>query len=89
MVAQWIKNPPANAGDAGDTGSIAGWGRSAGGGHGNPLQCSCLEIPMDRGALWATVHGIAESDMMEVTEQACMHVPEPQEVNGRVINVTE
>ena len=44
---------------------------------------------MDRGALWATVHGIAESDMMEVTEQACMHVPEPQEVNGRVINVTE
>ena len=45
MVAQWIKNPPANAGDAGDTGSIAGWGRSAGGGHGNPLQCSCLENP--------------------------------------------
>ena len=84
-----VKNPHADAGDIRDMGLIPGLGRSPGGGHGNPLQCSCLEIPMDRGALWATVHGIAESDMMEVTEQACMHVPEPQEVNGRVINVTE
>ena len=81
-----VKNLPVNAGDAGLVPRLR---RSPGGGHGNPLQCSCLEIPMDRGALWATVHGIAESDMMEVTEQACMHVPEPQEVNGRVINVTE
>ena len=56
-----VKNPPANAGDAGDMGSIPGLGRSPGGGHGNPLQCSCLETPMDRGAWWATVHGVAKS----------------------------
>ena len=45
-----VKNLPANAGDAGDTGSISGLGRSPGGGHGNPLQYSCLENLMDRGA---------------------------------------
>ena len=42
-------------------GSIPGWGRSAGGGHGNPLQYSCLENPMDRGAWWVIVHGVTES----------------------------
>ena len=45
----------------GDTGSPPGWGRSPGGGHGNPPQCSCLENPMDRGARRATVHGVAKS----------------------------
>ena len=45
-----VKNPPASAGDAGDTGSIPGSGRSPGGGNGNPLQYSCLENPLDRGA---------------------------------------
>ena len=45
-----VKNPPANAGDIRDVGSTPGSGRSPGGGHGNPLQCSCLENPMDRGA---------------------------------------
>ena len=45
-----VKNLPANAGDKRDTGSIPGLGRSPEGGHGNPLQCSCLENPMDRGA---------------------------------------
>ena len=55
-----VKNPPAIAGD---TGSIPGSGRSPGGGNGNPLQYSCLEDPLDRGAWWATVHGITkESD---------------------------
>ena len=49
-----VKNLPANAGDAGDTGSISGLGRSPGGGHGNPLQYSCLENLMDRGAWQAT-----------------------------------
>ena len=44
-----VKNPPANAGDVRDTGSIPSWGRSPGGGHGNPLQNSCLENLMDRG----------------------------------------
>ena len=56
-----VKNPPANAGDAGDTGSIPGLGRSPEGGHGNPLQYSCLGNSMDRGAWWAAVHGIAEN----------------------------
>ena len=52
---------PANAGDTGDVGMIPGSGRSPGGGNGNPLQYSYLENPMDRGAWWATVHGVAKS----------------------------
>ena len=51
----------ASACDAGDPGSIPGSGRSPGEGNGNPLQYSCLENPMDRGARWATVHGVAKS----------------------------
>ena len=47
--------------NAGDLGSIPGLGRSPGGGHGNPLQYSCLENPMDRGAWQAAVHGVAKS----------------------------
>ena len=50
-----VKKPPARAEDVG---SIPGSGRSPGGGHGNPLQYSCLENPMDRGACGATVHGV-------------------------------
>ena len=50
-----VKNSPANAGDIRDMGSIPGLGRSQGGGHGNPLKCSCLENPMDRGAWQAVV----------------------------------
>ena len=50
QVVLVVKNPPANAGDVRDVGSIPGWGRSPGEGHGNPLQYSCLENPMDRGA---------------------------------------
>ena len=56
-----VKNPPANAGAAGDTGPIPGSKRSPGGGHGNPVQYSCLENPRDRGAWQATVHRIAKS----------------------------
>ena len=55
-----VKNPLTNARD---TGSIPGWGKSPGGGNGNPLQYSCLENPMDRGAWWAAVHGDAESQI--------------------------
>ena len=62
-----VKDLLANAGDMGDMGSTLGSGRSPGGGHGNPLQYSCLENPMDRGAWWATVHGAAELDTTEVT----------------------
>ena len=53
-----VKNPPANEGD---TGSIPGWGRSPRKGNGNPLQYSCLENSMDRGAWWATAHGVTQS----------------------------
>ena len=56
LAAQSVKNPP---GDSRDTGLIPGSGRSPRGGHGNPLQYSCLENPMDRGAWMATVHGVA------------------------------
>ena len=56
-----VKNPPANTGDIGDVGSIRGSGRSPGGVHGNPLQYSCLENPLDRGACWATVNGVTKS----------------------------
>ena len=52
-----VKNSPANAGD---TSSIPGLGRFPGGGNSNPLQYSCLGNPMDRGAWWATVHGVSK-----------------------------
>ena len=60
-VALVVKNSPANAGDIREKGSIPGWGRSLGGGHGNPLQNSCLENPMNRGAWQAAVHGVTKS----------------------------
>ena len=56
-----VKNLPVSAGDIRDTDSIPGSGRSPGGGHGNPLQYSCLENPMDRGARRATVYGVKKS----------------------------
>ena len=61
QVAVVVKNLPANAGNVIDVGLIFGSGRSPGGGNGNPLQYSCLENPMDRGAWWATVHRVAKS----------------------------
>ena len=61
QVAQLVKNPSASAGDTRDAGSIPGSERSAGGGNGNPLQYSCLGNPLDRGAWWAAVCGVAES----------------------------
>ena len=56
-----VKKPPANVEDIRDVGLIPELGRSPGGGHGNPLQYSCLENPMDRGAQWATVHRVTKS----------------------------
>ena len=67
QVAIVVKNLPANSGDTGDVVSIPGLGRSPGEGNDNPLRYSCLERPMDRGAWWATVHGVTESDTTEVT----------------------
>ena len=61
QVALVVKNPPTNARDAKDKGSIPGSGRSSGGGNGNPLQYSYLENPMDRGAWRATVQWVAKS----------------------------
>ena len=55
------KESTCNAEDLRDLGSIPGLERSPGGGHGNPLQYSCLENPIDRGAWWATAHGVAQS----------------------------
>ena len=56
-----VKNLPDSAGNKGDVGLIPGLGRSPGGRHGNPSQCSCLESPVKRENWWATVHGIAKS----------------------------
>ena len=61
QVALVVKIPPVNVG------LIPGLGRSPGGGHGNPLQYSCLENPMERGAWWATVHRFAELDRTEAS----------------------
>ena len=67
-LAWWLSGRE-SACNAGDLGSIPGSGRSPGGGHGNPLQYSCLENPKDRGAQWAAVHRVAELDTTEATKQ--------------------
>ena len=64
QVALVLENTPANAEELRDAGSIPGSGRSPGEGNGNPLQYSCLENPMDRGAWWDTVHGVTQSRML-------------------------
>ena len=61
QVVLVVKSPPANVGDIRDTGSISESGRSSGGGHGNPLQYSCQDNPMDRGACQAMVHDVSKS----------------------------
>ena len=60
-MALVVKNPPANAGELRDAGSVPGSGRYPGGEHVNPLQCSCLENPMDRTAWQATVQRVEKS----------------------------
>ena len=75
QVALVVKNPPANAGDARDVGLISGLGRCPEVGNGNALQYACLENPMDRGSWWATVHGVAESQILlkQLSMDSCMH----------------
>ena len=69
-----VKNQSASARDIREAGSISGSGRSRGGGHGNPLQYSCLEKPKDRGAWWATIHMVAQSlYTTEVIQHTCMY----------------
>ena len=73
QVAPVVKNPPANAGDLD---SIPGWGGSPGEGNGNPLQYSCLENPMDRGAWRAAVLGVPKSDITErMHTHTYTHIP--------------
>ena len=66
-MALVVKNLPANAGDIRDMRSISRLGRSPGGGHGNPLQYSCLENPMDREIWWATDQRVTKSHITERT----------------------
>ena len=82
-MALVVKNLPANAGGVRGEGSIPGSGRSPGGGQGNPLQYYCLKNPMDRGALWATVHGVTKSrtGLNDLTRTgACKTGPSPSAV---------
>ena len=74
QVVLVVKNLPDNAGDTGDLGSIPELGRSPGKGNGYPLQYSCLDKTMDRGAWWATVHRVAKSQTR--LKQLSMHSPE-------------
>ena len=67
-----VKNPPADAWDSGDAGSILRLGRSPGGGNGNPLQYSCLDNPTDREAWWATVHWITNRNTKNVFSWSCL-----------------
>ena len=76
-----------SSGDLGEEGSIPGWWRSPGGGKDNPLQYSCLKNSMDRGALWAKVHRVAESDTQ--TQALFVHSPQlppsPYHFTGRIL----
>ena len=71
QVARVVKNSPANAGDVRDASSIPALGRSPGGGHGNPLQYSCLENPMDRGAWRAMAHRVTKTLKRLGTQALC------------------
>ena len=72
-MALVVKSLPVNAGDIRDMGLIPGLGRSPGEGHGNPLQYSCLENPMDRGAWRATVHRVSKSQTQLKQLSTCTH----------------
>ena len=71
QVALVVKSPPTSAGDIRNACSVPGLARSPGGGHGNPLQYSCLGNPMDRGAWWVTVQKVTKS--WTQLKRLCMH----------------
>ena len=73
QVALIFKNLPANAGDIRDVGWIPGSGRSPGVGNSSPLWYSCLENPMERGAWWATDHGVGHKEL-DMSEHTCTHI---------------
>ena len=77
------KESACSAGDTGAVGLIHGSGRSLGGGNGNPLQYSCLENPMGRGAWWTTVHVITQSDMTERLSTTAVKSPSPTQWTAR------
>ena len=72
QVALVVKNPSANSGDIRDVDSIPRSGRFPGSRHGNPLQCSCLDNPVDRGVWQVMVHGVTESDILHMHTCVCM-----------------
>ena len=79
---------PTNAGDISDFGLILGLGRSPGERHGNPLQYPCLENPMDRGAWWATVHGITKSgtQLKQLSSSTHIYYSESESVSHSVMS---
>ena len=82
-----VKNPPANARDTGDAGTIPGSGRSPGGGNGNPLQYSCLENSMDWGAWRATVHGVPKRETQQ-SDWTHTHTSLPYSVTGNTYKMS-
>ena len=78
---EFVSDGTESACNAGDLGSVPGSGRSPGGGNGNPLQYPYLENPTDRGAWWATVHGVTELDMTKCTHTAIVCVYKSQTPN--------
>ena len=86
LKPQWLSSKESAYSAGGDRGSIPGSGKSPGGGNGNPLQYSCLQNPMDRGAWWATYSpwGCKESDMTEETERANVRRSQNQAKRSRV-----
>ena len=81
------KNPPANSGDIREAGSVPGLRRSPGGRHGNTVQYSCLENPVDREVWWATIHGVAKS-WTRLSTQKQQHIPREWQVEKEPADLT-
>ena len=96
-MALVVKNLPAGAGDMRDAGLVPGSGRSPGGGHSNPLQCSCLENPMDRRAWWAVVLRATKSQTQlkrlsthtKKDDKSLLNHYQDSHIRGRALNAQE